>query len=586
MTQENEEARPTLACMSGSLKGCTLSPAGDRIVLGMATDCEVRFPPSDKRPVAERHAELVFRDGGWFLTSLVPEPIILNETPVKTARLEQNDLFRLGPRGPLLRFHLAAEDAGTKSFRQILMDSAAFSREEVQDVRRTSRVGTFARQVIRDAVDHGTRRLKFGVAVGSIALIAALGLAVWQTVIGAERNRQLQDIERRNTELSENQRDLERQLTAQFEANERLREELGVSQVLAEEFQLTLTELRNGRDADKEQIEALVNSAKRTDEEMDRLRGKVDAARKIRSSYARGVAMIAVGIAFWHEGKKKFVREPSSDSLTGAGFELGGDGDRIVEWVTGSGFLVDDEGLLVSNRHVIDPWWKNEGFGKGLLRFGFKPVRVSFLAFFPDRTDPLNLERVGSADEADIAFARVKGIDPEWKLPVLTLAQPEDQKPSEGEATLLLGFPQGVQGLVNILEDRFTKELREIEIGDLSELLRAIAARGGIRPSMTAGVLSAITSESYVYDAVTTSGGSGGPVFSDDGRVIGVNTAVSREFSGHNFGTAIHLATEVMRAEKLLEMKPGDNEIALANAIESDDEEEKEPDAGSSEEGR
>ena len=66
-----------------------------------------------------------------------------------------------------------------------------------------------------------------------------------------------------------------------------------------------------------------------------------------------------------------------------------------------------------------------------------------------------------------------------------------------------------------------------------------------ISPAVTQGALNEIKPSKLVYDADTTSGGSGGPVFGPDGTVVGVNYAVMKEFKGSNFGVPIQFALDL-----------------------------------------
>jgi serine protease Do len=49
-----------------------------------------------------------------------------------------------------------------------------------------------------------------------------------------------------------------------------------------------------------------------------------------------------------------------------------------------------------------------------------------------------------------------------------------------------------------------------------------------------------------VYDAATTSGGSGGPLFNRNGKVIGINFAVLRDFGGSNLAVPARYATKLL----------------------------------------
>jgi serine protease Do len=50
------------------------------------------------------------------------------------------------------------------------------------------------------------------------------------------------------------------------------------------------------------------------------------------------------------------------------------------------------------------------------------------------------------------------------------------------------------------------------------------------------------------YDALTTGGGSGGPVLSTDGKVIAINSAVLQRFAGSSFGVPFQLAFSLLDA--------------------------------------
>ena len=53
--------------------------------------------------------------------------------------------------------------------------------------------------------------------------------------------------------------------------------------------------------------------------------------------------------------------------------------------------------------------------------------------------------------------------------------------------------------------------------------------------------------DKIVYDAQTTSGGSGGPLFDDEGKVIGINFAMMREFGGSNFAVPVGYGKSLLK---------------------------------------
>ena len=61
---------------------------------------------------------------------------------------------------------------------------------------------------------------------------------------------------------------------------------------------------------------------------------------------------------------------------------------------------------------------------------------------------------------------------------------------------------------------------------DVVRVARRLAKTGHVTPLASRGIVGQTTSAYVVYDAETTSGGSGGPVLDLDGRVVAVNAAI------------------------------------------------------------
>jgi serine protease Do len=57
--------------------------------------------------------------------------------------------------------------------------------------------------------------------------------------------------------------------------------------------------------------------------------------------------------------------------------------------------------------------------------------------------------------------------------------------------------------------------------------------------------------DKIVYDAATTSGGSGGPLFNRDGKVIGVNFATLSDFGGSNLAVPVRYADELDQRRRI-----------------------------------
>ena len=298
------------------------------------------------------------------------------------------------------------------------------------------------------------------------------------------------------------------------------------------------TDLREQLEACRRQHEAQVSTTevKALRAELQRIGSVADqqtrrhaAMQRVMNDYSRGVCLIH-GIFTLKEGHEKTMKPVRDD-----------DGELLELEYLGSGFLVHESGLIVTNRHVAEPWWNNKGVAPLLAR-GMEPAFIKLTVTFPERPtitiDPTTI-RV-SAEDADVAVmtASFSGV------PVLPLSQ-RDPGELRGEKLMLLGYPTGLTALL-ARADPEVAAAALTEANDTTELIEALSRRHAISPVITHGTLSDTTARQLIYDAVTTSGGSGGPVFDPDGEVIGVNFAVLRDFQGSNFGVPIRFVRPLL----------------------------------------
>ena len=166
---------------------------------------------------------------------------------------------------------------------------------------------------------------------------------------------------------------------------------------------------------------------------------------------------------------------------------------------SGSGFLVDAKGRILTNHHVIK---------------GDAPQLEVRLA---DKSR--HKAEVLATDEAnDLALIQIKTDEP---LEYLTLGHSDNLE--VGQKVLAIGNPFGLE--------------RTLTTGVISSLDRSIRTRDGVLEAM------------IQTDAAINPGNSGGPLLDSSGNVIGVNTAIY----GPGGSIGIGFAMPIGRAKPLLE---------------------------------
>jgi len=223
--------------------------------------------------------------------------------------------------------------------------------------------------------------------------------------------------------------------------------------------------------------------------------------------------------------------------------DVGGSGPHLQIDVFGTGFLAKKDGKILTNHHVVEPWWKDEQI-KELLDHGAKAYALSYKVYFPSRNEGLaaKLDRISS--QADVATLQLESTVPANS----SILELDDRKAASttGDPVVLIGYPTGIEG---ILARQGSETLKKIADGsqDVSAIMSKLASQQLIRPTTTQGHIGDVLDDKIVYDAATTSGGSGGPLFNREGKVIGINFAVLRGFGGSNLAVPSRYAKDLLK---------------------------------------
>jgi hypothetical protein len=110
-----------------------------------------------------------------------------------------------------------------------------------------------------------------------------------------------------------------------------------------------------------------------------------------------------------------------------------------------------------------------------------------------------------------------------------------------------MGYATGLAAILARTDEDSAQEILKKSGSDVSQVLNELAKRNLIRPLITQGHIGDILPDKIVFDAQTTSGGSGGPLFNRQGKVIGVTYAVLKGFGGSNFGIPIRFSEPLLK---------------------------------------
>lgn len=170
---------------------------------------------------------------------------------------------------------------------------------------------------------------------------------------------------------------------------------------------------------------------------------------------------------------------------------------------TGSGFVIDTQGHVLTNAHVVD---------------GATKIQVT----------------LGNADTSQPVSAQVVGKDPSTDIALLKVDAPADQlhpvplgssaKAQVGDAVVAIGNPFGLD--------------RTVTSGIVSALQRQIKAPNGF------------TIDNVIQtDAAINPGNSGGPLLDANGQVIGITSQIESPNGGGNVGVGFAVPINTARSD-------------------------------------
>ena len=287
-----------------------------------------------------------------------------------------------------------------------------------------------------------------------------------------------------------------------------------------------------------------------TNARLQRLEAIGSVAQSIIPADVQSVCLLHVAVAFSDQQSGRRLRyggvNQDGDPLQGSDgkpiLTLDGTGPEVKLDVFGTGFVAGPNGRVITNRHVAEPWWKNDEIS-GMTSQGLQPQISSIRAYFPGDARAFHAEINDISQDADLAAMRVDMQD--LKRTILAVDTTKDSALS-GQPVISMGYATGLAAILARTDEDTAQQILKDSGNDVSAMLRELAKRNLIRPIITQGHIGDILPDKIVFDAQTTSGGSGGPLFNREGKVVGVTVAILQGFGGSNFGIPIRFSLPLL----------------------------------------
>jgi len=296
--------------------------------------------------------------------------------------------------------------------------------------------------------------------------------------------------------------------------------------------------------------ESLKKQLQETQNRLNRLENEGRIAETIVHTYGPSVCLLHVVVEFREKDSGQLIRismdaagKPRVDNKGMVSLEIDGTGPPLQEDFFGTGFLVGRDGRLLTNHHVVEPWWGDEEL-RQLVERGTTAFAASYTAYFPGSSQGIAAKVEQISPQADLATLKLQTPAP----PHTALLELDSRSEASvtGDPVVLIGYPTGIEGILARAGSDTSRKLAE-NAHEVTQIVSQLAVQNLIRPTTTQGHIGDVLKDKIVYDAATTSGGSGGPLFNRNGKVIGVNFAILNDFGGSNLAVPVRYADELVK---------------------------------------